>query len=84
MRRAAVSFHGNYCPLRLEEINVPIGAGIIYRDKVVSIIDLITMQEIRRYMVYTVALIKAGLKAMRRAWTSKHSIHSIGHMIEIK
>ena len=53
MRRAAVSFDSNYCPLRLEEINVPIGAGVIYRDKVVSIIDIITMQEIRRYGLYS-------------------------------
>lgn len=48
MRRATLPFDSNFCPLRLEEINVPFGAGIIYRDKVISIIDLITMREIRR------------------------------------
>ena len=48
MRRATLSFDSNYCPLRLNEINVPVGAGVTYRDKVVSIVDLATMQEIRR------------------------------------
>lgn len=46
MRRST----GEVCTVlcRFEEINVPFGAGIIYEDKQISIIDTTTMAVLRR------------------------------------
>lgn len=46
MKRASGDACKVFC--RFEEINVPCGAGIIYKDKVISIIDTTTMAVLRQ------------------------------------